>query len=111
MRRVRLHRHRDLGLHVGFAEVHLAGLAVLEANRDHGVRLAVFVADDGVRLAELGRQLVVGDEVLEELPERVVDLLGVLEVGQVPPSRDPFALTRRAAILWGGLAGWPMLLP
>ena len=98
VRGVGLHRHRHLGLHLGLAEVDVARLALLEAHGDRRLGLAVLVADDRVRLAELRRQLLVLGEVREQLADRVVDLLGVLEVGQVlssPRARDAAA------------GGWP----
>src|SRR5947207_2610468 len=83
VRRIGLHRHRHLRLHVRLPAVHVTRLALLEAHRDRRLRVAVLVADDCVRLAELRRQLLVLSEILEQLADRVVDLLGVLEVGQV----------------------------
>ena len=54
---------------------------------DSGSR--ILVLDDRVRLAELRRQLLVLGEVGEQLADRVVDLLGVLEVG--PMLRESYA--------------------
>ena len=81
MRGVGLHRHDDLGVEAGFAEVDLAVLPVLHLHRDLGVGVAVLVLDDRVRLAESRPQLIVVGEVLKELSDVLVDLLVVFEYG------------------------------
>src|SRR5919106_1675454 len=81
VRRVGVHRHDHLGLQDGVAEVDLAVLAFDQLHRDARLGLAVLVLDDRVRLAELGGQLLVVLQVLEQLPDGRVDLVGVLEVG------------------------------
>jgi len=85
VRRVRLHAHHHLGFHIALAEVDVSRLVLLKPHRDHGIGFAVVVLDDRVRLPELGRQLLVGGEVREQLADRVVDLLRVLEVRQRSP--------------------------
>jgi hypothetical protein len=89
VRRVRLHAHDHVGLHARIPEVDVARLVRLQPNRDLGVRIPELVPDDRVGRAELGAQLVVVGEVHEQLADRVVDVLGVLEVGQgvSPPGR------------------------
>ena len=81
MRGVGLHAHHDLGLHLGLAEVDVGGLVLLSRTVivESGSRCCVL--HDRVGLAELRRELVVDGQLGEQLADRVVDLLGVLEVG------------------------------
>src|SRR5215211_3408660 len=94
--RVRLHRHDDLGLHARLAEVDLAVLALHQLHRDGRVGLAVPVLDDRVGLAELGRELLVLGEVLEQLADVPVDLVRVLAVaGEVVEVRHRFVVAHQ----------------
>jgi hypothetical protein len=77
-----IHAHHDLGLHVAGPEVDpTLQITLLQRNRDGAVGIAVLVADDRVGVPELRTELFVFSEILEQLSDRVVDLLGILEIG------------------------------
>src|SRR6185436_2967704 len=66
--------------HVGRPAVHLAVLTLDQLDGDLRLGLAVLVLDDRVRLAELGRELLVLGELLEQPADVLVDLVSVSEV-------------------------------
>ena len=86
MRRVRVHRHHDLGLERRRAAVDLSILALDQLDRDLRLRLAVLVLDDRVRPLELRTELVVVGELLEQPADVRVNLIGVLEIRQLAVS-------------------------
>ena len=78
---VGVHGQHDLGLQLGDAELDLRLLVLERLDRDLRVGPAHAVLEDGVGALEARPQVLVGDDVLEELAEVRVDVLGILEVG------------------------------
>jgi hypothetical protein len=78
---VGIHGQHHLGLELGDAELDLRLVGLERLDRDLRVRAAHAVLEDRVGALEACPQVLVGDDVLEELAEVGVDVLGILEVG------------------------------